>query len=368
MITQKQARACTLVLRHILYGEKTSLDSRTDWNELKQIIQLHTLSSMVDCSDDPALAPIQEKQNVFGHLLYRRTMRQTIRVLFLEMEKRNIKAALLKGTALESCFPPGVVRTCGDIDIFVPGAQRQAFTQMMADMDIAQKSNIHNGQTGVDSYITPAGFEIEAHYIIYYRMGAFQRKLLRQNGYFSDRYFVPGDDPEIPYQTFSPNAHLLYLVYHSSKHLLSHDLSFRMLADLTMYVNRYGEEIDWPAFQNLLKQLSLTRLANAQFCFCEDYLGMRSDCWKRTGPSMERFLRMMMCSGSEHLWEIPFIKQYVWVFYSIECLEKDNEYYIRYTSHPFRAFKSLRDLIIFIAWRLVRLLWGYRVDTSGEMA
>lgn len=366
MIKRRQAEACTTILRHIVYGDTAPLDDRTDRRVIRQLLHLHGIDCMVDCCNDPALSSVRDPGKAFGHALYRCTLRETLRALCLEMEKRGIRGAVMKGTALENCYPPNVVRTSCDIDLYLPGAQRHAFTEMMADMGIPLAQDVQVGQTGVDSFITAAGVEIEAHYIIYYRMGARQRKLLREKGYFSDRFFVRGDDPEIPFWTFSPDAFLLYLAYHSSQHLLTRDLTFRMLSDLTVFVNRHGDEIDWPTFRELLGELRITRLVNAQFCYCIKHLGMRSDLWQSTGAPMERTLEAMLRSCPEYIWERPFTRQYTWAFYPIECLEEGDEVSLRYTYHPWRALKHTQDLAVFLAWRLIRWIWDYEVDTSGE--
>ncbi len=106
-------------------------------------------------------------------------------------------------------------------------------------------------------------------------------------------------------------------------------------------------------------------MADALFCFCTHHLGMRKDFWPRKGPFMERRLCMMMDSEPPRFWE-QYLKRYGWKFYPIECVERDHEYYLRYTYHPERAFSSRFTLSTFIAWRLVRLIWHYEVDTSGE--
>ena len=367
MINKKEISSCALVLRHILYGEQTPFDADTDWRALRRIMELHGIVSLVDCCADPALAPLQDPKKVFSHTLYHQILRDTVQHLFQEMEKRGIRAAVIKGIALDCCYPANTVRNSGDIDIFVPGKQRQAFTDMMQDMGYIRTKDIHNGQTGVDTYISPIRIQLEAHYIICYRMGARQRKLLREKGFFSDRFFVRGDDQEISYLTFSPTAHLLYLVYHTGKHLLNHTITFRMLADLTMHVNRYADQIEKEMLLDLLKQLSLMRMANALFCFCKRYLGMRQDFWKKTGTAMEMPLRLMMNNESPRFWE-RFPRRYVWIFYPIECLERDDEYFIRYTYHPWRALTSKFDLSTFLTWLFLRLIWHYEVDTSGEYA
>ena len=366
MINAKEAQTCGLILRHVLYGEDAGpFPSDTDWAKLRSIVELHRLESLVDCSSDPALSPLRKPEFAFSHALYQRTQRETVRKLFLEMKKRGIRAALLKGLELESCYPAGCVRTSNDIDLFIPGKQRQAFSQMMRELNIPLESDVYHCQTGADTYQTAGGMKIEAHYILFYRMGAQKRKLLRELGFFSDRFFVPGGAAELDYETYCPQAHLLYLVYHTAQHLLTHNLRLQMLADLTVYVNRYAESIDASELQRTLNRLGLMRIANALFCFCVRYLGMRRDFWRRTGPTMEFMLRRMMDNGPPHLWVRAF-KQYRWAFYPIECIEKDQEYFIRYTYHPLRAFTGFKPLATFIAWGLVRLVWKLEVDTCGD--
>ncbi len=367
MISRKEASTCALVLRHILYGEQTPFAADTDWRSLRQIVELHGIDSLVDCCTDPALSPLKDQKKASTNAVYHQMLRYTVQHLFQEIEKRGIKAAVMKGIALDNCYPANSVRTSSDIDIFVPGTQRQAFSDMMRDMGNTLVTNIHNGQTGVDTYVTPIKIELEVHYIIYYRMGARQRKLLRDNGFFSDRFFMPDGDQDISYLTFAPIAHLIYLLYHTGKHMLTHTLSFRMLADITMYVNRYADQIEKEKLLDLLKQLSLLRMSNALFCFCMRYLGMRQDFWKKTGPAMETALRQMMNNEKVRFWE-RFPRRYVWSFYPIKCVEKDNEYYIQYTYHPWRAFTSKYNLATFVTWFTLRVIWQYEIDTSGDIS
>lgn len=367
MISVRKARDCELVLRHLLYGDTTPFAEDTDWKTLREIVEVRRVECLVDCSADPALAPLRRPEKAFGHVLCRRTQRETVKRLFQEMKERGLRAALLKGMELERCYPAGTVRTSGDIDLFVPNKQRQAFMRMMAELGIPLISDIRSGQTGVDTYQTAAGAKLEVHFIIFYRLGAFQRKRLRELGFFSDRFFVPGGDEEIAYETFCPQAHLFYLLYHTIQHMLHQTLRLQMLADLTAYVNRHADSLDASALRDLLRELTLLRPANALLCYCARHLGMRQDFWPVSGPAMEFFLRFMMKSEHPRHWE-RFFDRNMWAFYPIECIEKDGEYYLRYTYHPLRALKSKYNLSTFCVWWLVRLVWGIRVDTSGETA
>ena len=365
MLDRDQINALTAIARRILYQDQTPVPA-ADPAALRQLFFLHGMESMVDCCDDPALAPFRKPENAFGHLLYHRSLEQTLLLLFAQMRRRGIKAAVLKGEAVNACYPASVVRTSGDIDLYVPGRQRDAVNRMMAELGIPVDRDMDHGQCGVDTFLTSAGVEIEVHYLCFQRMSARQRRILRAHGFFSAAAVVPSADGR--YDTLSPEMHLLYLIYHAGKHMLVHTLTVHMLMDLTAFVNRYAPEIDAKAFRRLVRELRFTRICNALLCFCMKHLGMRRDFWKRTGCSMEFFLRLMCNSGSENYWE-----QYIsrlpgeWKFYLNRCVERDGEFFHQSLYLPREAFRNKMNFSTFVGWRALRLLWHCEVDHSGEV-
>ncbi len=364
MLSREQIKAVTAVERRILYGDGVPLPA-VDTEYMRELFYLHGLESMVDCADDPALASLQKPENVFGHMLYQRTLDHTRTFLFQQMNIRGIKAAELKGAAISECYPSRIVRTSGDLDLFVPGRQREAFTRMMEETGIERISDVTTGQCGVDTFGTAGGVRIEVHYLYFQRMSARQRGILRDRGYFSEEVIVPSADGR--YCTLRPEVHLLYLIYHAGKHMLVHTITLRMLMDLTAFVNRYADEIDGAAFRRLIKELGFTRICNALMCFCMAHLGMRKDFWKRTGCPMDFFLRLMMNSGREPSAE-RFIRRMpeTWTFYQNDCVEEEGEFRSQNRYRPGKALKSKFAFSTFTAWWAVRLLWHYEVDFSGE--
>ena len=366
MLDRAQIKSLTAIARHILYQEHTPLPA-AEPAMMRQLFYLHGMESMIDCCEDPALAPFRKPENAFGHLLYHRSLEQTLLLLFAEMRSRGIKAAVLKGKVINECYPANVVRTSGDIDLFVPGRQREAVDRMMADLHISIGRDMDHGQCGVDTFETAAGVRIEVHYLYFQRLSARQRKYLRAQGCFSEEAIVPSADGR--YDTLRPDLHLLYLIYHAGKHLMVHTVTLHMLMDLTAFINRYAPEIDAAAFRRMIRKLRFTRICNALLCFCMKYLGMRRDFWKKTGCSMEPFLRLMFNAGQETYWE-----QYIsrmpgdWKFYPNICIERDGEFFHQYQWLPKRIFKNKSTFSTFVGWAAMRLLWHYEVDFSGEVA
>ena len=360
MLTRKEAESCCAMLRRIVYREAAPL-SLPGRERMRSLLEAHEMASMVDCADDPALRPVQDRKNALMTAVYAHSLRETVYRLFREMEKRGIVCALLKGEAINSCYPPEVVRTSCDIDLYLPGKQREAFAAMMRDLGFRLGEDLFTGQLGVDDYWSEDGIHLEVHSVYFQRIGARQRKLLKERGFFSDALFERADG----YVTLKPEAHLVYLIYHAAKHVVGHSVTLRMLMDLTQFVNRHAGSIDGEAFAALTRELGLTRIANAIFCFCEAHLGLRQGFWRKTGPRMDLPLRMMMMPTDEERtrlsWEQLFMRPYQ-SFYTETCEETDTEYRLR---HTFRKRRLLLSRT-FVFWWLVRLVWGFEVDFSGE--
>ena len=364
MLNKKEAACCCAILRRIVYHDGSVVPTM-DRKRMRAILDAQGISGMMDCANEPALLPFQNKQNAVVYASYQYALRETVCLLFREMDKRGLVCALLKGEALSACYPADVIRASGDIDLYLPGKQREAFRQMMDDLSFTLQDDIISGQEGVDDYVSESGIHLEVHCTYFQRLSARQRKLLKEHGFFSSKLFERGGG----YWTLKPEAHLVYLVYHADKHLVNHGLTLRMMMDLTQFVNRYADEIDQNAFRALISDLGLTRLTNAIFCWCEKYMGMRRDFWRKTGTGREFFVRLMLRSTADEVnlrnWERFFKRAYPY-FYSEFCEESEAGYTTRHYYHPHGIFKKKANFITFVFWWLIRLFWGFEVDFSNE--
>lgn len=366
MISKKDAAACERALRHLLLHEQTPFPPDTDWDKISAIMSAHRMDSMLECAEDPALQALRRPEAHFGHVLYRRSLHQTLKALTEEMERRGIRAAVMKGVVLEDCYPPEVVRNSGDIDLYLPGSQREAFSAMMRDMGITLVSDINDSQDGVDVYHTPGNIEVEAHFIIYQFFTARQLRIMRKLGCFSAEGLVPFSS-DVSCYTLKPEDHLIYQLYHTSKHAMRHDMSYRMLTDLTMFVNRYADSIDWEKTRQLVRELNMTRASDALMGYCIRHLGMRPDCWPDAGRRMEWLMRLSLTSPVPYRWE-RFQQRTYWPFYTARCVEQDGKFYTVRHYRPAEALKRKYLITTFLFWRIIRVLWKTEIDHSDEIA
>ena len=366
MLTKKEAARCEQVLRHLLYGEDTPLPPDTDWVRMGQIMAAHRMQSMTDCAQDPALRPLAHLANARAHAMYRHAAHETMKALFAEASRRGIRMAVIKGVVLEDCYPPDLIRNSWDIDLYIPDDQREAFNRIMQEQGMTLTSDIYKSQQGVDVFCTPSGLKIEVHYIIFRMFSARQRRILRKRGYFSADCLMPCTAAGIDCVTMKPEAHLVYLLYHTIKHMLHHGLRYRMLTDLTLFVNRWGDAIDWTDLRALIRELRCIRPVNALMCYCMRHLGMREDCWRKEGPALEPLVRLSLTSARYYAWE-RFHVRLNWPFYRSECVHTEDGYRNRHTYCVARAFKRKHLLATFTVWRVLRAIWGMEIDKTGEI-
>lgn len=331
-----------------------------------QILAVHRMRSMTDCAQDPALRPLTLPKNTLAHAMYRHVAHETMKMLFVEAARRGIRMAVIKGVVLEDCYPPDLIRNSADIDLYIPGDQREAFNSLMWEQGMTLLSDIYKRQQGVDVFRTPGDLTIEVHYIIFRMFSARQRRILRARGYFSADSLTPCSAAGIDCMTMKPEAHLVYLLYHTIKHMLHHGLRYRMLTDLTLFINRWGDAIDWTDLHALIRELRCVRPVNALLCYCMRHLGMRIDCWRKDGPALEPLVRLSLTSARYYAWERFHVRLY-WPFYRSDCVHTADGYRNRHTYCVAKAFRGRRILTTFVVWRVLRAVWGMEIDRTGEI-
>ena len=213
------------------------------------------------------------KRSMYSHI-----MQATLRAITDEAEKKGIPFAVLKGEVLQACYPTGCIRPSGDIDVYVPQAYRVEFCRMLEAINASTPLNDDRKQTGVDDYYFKNGVHLEVHYLFAVQFSEECRKNLKESGIFDAENFIKVNSGCGLIPSLRPEHHLFYLIYHLVKHLMFAEAGvFRMFADIAMFVNRYGSEIETSVLWKLLKENGLSEIANTIFYICREKLGMSSE-------------------------------------------------------------------------------------------
>ena len=78
------------------------------------------------------------------------------------------------------------------------------------------------------------------------------------------------DNTEI--RTLAPTDHFLYLLCHAYKHFLHSGVGIRQVADMAMFANAYGEEIDWDYIYTCCKKVKIETFSAALLKIAHKYL------------------------------------------------------------------------------------------------
>jgi len=76
------------------------------------------------------------------------------------------------------------------------------------------------------------------------------------------------------FETMEHTRHLIYQIFHIVKHFATQSVSVRYMADITLFVNKYKDLINWEEFYNEIKKLGYEKFTITFLSLCKEYLFM----------------------------------------------------------------------------------------------
>lgn len=190
------------------------------------------------------------------------------------LEKNQIRFLPLKGIYLKDLYPQRDMRSMSDIDIIIDPENVQKVHDIMTSM--GYESEIQEDQDH-DAYLKKPHICFEMH-----------RELFSHSG---EAFAVLFDNPwehteklsDYSYN-FDKNWFFIYLFAHLAKHYQSAGTGIRSIMDIWVYLNAYGDQLD---FDYIYKQLKKTGSVE----LCKDIIKL-SHIWFDGEPSSEKYDRM----------------------------------------------------------------------------
>lgn len=189
-----------------------------------------------------------------------------------EIYRQNgIRMMILKGLGLSQLYPRPNHRPCCDIDIYLFGKQHEA------DEILRKKYNIQIDEDKHHHTVFYIGKTmIENHYDF---MESHSRRskseLERRLKSIAEtespiKIEIGGQDAYIP----SPNLNALFLTLHSGAHFAAGNISIRHLIDWALFIDRFGEEVEWEKVYALADEFGFRRYIDCLNTMCFNYLGL----------------------------------------------------------------------------------------------
>ena len=242
-------------------------------------------------SQPPRALRLQWAYNVEQiQMRYSRQWRAAVELAKIYAEN-GVRTVVLKGFALSRLYPRPEHRPCGDLDCFL-GADYERGNNLAAEAGAKVEPDYYK-----HSHIVFHGLTVENHQFCTAIRGsrlakAFERRL---QSILSSQPSSPilGTDLLAP----PPDFNALFLTKHALLHFLTEGISLRHLCDWALFVDRQGEQVDWPEFRRVAAEHGLLRFAEVMTRLAVRYLGLRSDLFPvdaALDPLADRVLNNML--------------------------------------------------------------------------
>ncbi|MCD8118619.1 MAG: nucleotidyltransferase family protein [Lachnospiraceae bacterium] len=197
---------------------------------------------------------------------------------FLSLYRLFLSASLspitLKGIICRNLYGDrGELRASGDEDILIEkkdymkavsvlescGYQKEADPDK--NMEVIQEVTFHSEKLTVELHLNPFGINSTTRG--------------KMNGWFRD-VFRSEEKVEIkgvPVRTMTPTDHLLFLAFHAFKHFTGGGFGVRMMLDILLFAEKYGERIDWEHIEKGLSDVGATGFMTDLVEIGNQYLG-----------------------------------------------------------------------------------------------
>ncbi len=217
------------------------------------------------------------------------------------LKRAGFRSVILKGQGLACFYPNPLLRTCGDIDVWVD-AERKRIKEYMTKMGWNPEIVYHHADIPI-----LADVEVELHFTPSWMFSYFNnRKLQRFFRETADRQFsntvqLPNCQDEVCVPTLAFNR--IYILLHIYRHLFGEGIGLRQLLDYYYVLSQGFSEEERTETLNTLRKLGMLRFAAAVMWVLQHVFGM-SDKYLLLPPNEKegRFLlnEIMMAGNFGH--------------------------------------------------------------------
>ncbi len=198
---------------------------------------------------------------------------QNLMEILQEIESEGIDYAVFKGQAIASCYPNPLYRYSSDSDILVDVADRPKVSSVIEDKGYTVME--HETKNNVFVYENKAsGHKIELHTSIFEDYEGAKIDVLKGAGIESPNNRISIEAGGKKIRTFGVSEHLVYQFFHMIKHFVLEGANVRFLADITMFINKNIDQIDFNYFWLWMGKCNYTVFCENLLTVCAKYLGL----------------------------------------------------------------------------------------------
>lgn len=238
-----------------------------DWEKIYYLSHIHFVSAAVYLSVQKIDKDEQPSQNIlkrFKSDFFNTTLRyeeqeKAYEEITKKLNEEKIQHLFFKGTVLREYYPVKQMRTLGDIDFLLHEKDRNAVNEALLEIGYKNITNIGHWQYVKGKLLIEAHDKLmyseineKADYISYFQ-NAWNNANAEENSY-----------------TYKLNIeyHLIFVLTHIAKHFYGLGCGVRMILDIAVIINEFGDILDYTYLWKELKKLKLDVFAKNIFELC----------------------------------------------------------------------------------------------------
>ena len=242
-----------------------------DWHNLIRLANIHSVIGILGYmvikypnESNAHLAEFMKKQYLKTVALL--SMRdENMKSLIHSMNACGIDHLIFKGYIVKNYYPIPELRTFGDIDFLIHPKDRSKSDELMLQQGFERKTDwepVFSYQRANEYYeihtdIMEVDVSDKADYKEYFNH-------VWEHAHLTDEHTYE----------LSPEFHFLYLLTHIAKHISGSGAGIRMYMDIAVFMQHFGNKLDWKYIQAELKKLAFSDFANMVLTVVNVYFGV----------------------------------------------------------------------------------------------
>ena len=269
------------LLRSSLYNENTTVLSSPDWEEIFKLASIHKVEPLIYESAYKTESFKEQDQNFIKHfkttsmqIIYSQIQRSDrFLQLYRKFKQEEIKILVFKGIILRELYPIPDERISGDEDLLIEKKDLKKAIKILEENDMERALSDEEEADVYHYFCKKTGLHLELHTTLFGEKSTTNRKMEEIFAtVFQDIDTISISNVDV--HTFSLDKHFLYIICHAIKHFVSCGTGIRQICDISMYINKHHEIINWDYIWKEIADLGYDTLLVNLLQIAIDYLDL----------------------------------------------------------------------------------------------
>lgn len=193
-------------------------------------------------------------------------------------EASDLKLVMFKGIGLAKLYPNCNLRGSSDSDILVAVENRQKAVELLEAQGFSSTEDGAKDHVPVFvKSVGPMTTKIELHDCLWEDYEGKQADMLESFGLAADSKLIKDTFQGIEFYSLGISEHLVYQIFHIVKHLFFEGIALRYFTDISLFIDNYNDEINWPEVRRMVSALHYEKFLDCILAICKEHLGMKAD-------------------------------------------------------------------------------------------